>query len=58
MGNVNRSGGIDIKDSDVHVDGDVAGRDIVKQIQEAPQPIALSLHQLPPPPPDFVGREQ
>jgi tetratricopeptide (TPR) repeat protein len=59
MGDIsNRSGGIDVSSGQVSAGGDMAGRDIIKQTQEAPQPIALSLHQLPPPPSDFVGREQ
>lgn len=43
------------------VTGDKAGGDKVlgnKIVQEAAAPIAFSLHQLPAPPTDFVGREQ
>ncbi len=50
----NRSGGVDISGSP-NIAGDVVGRD--KIVYEAPAPIATSLHQLPPPPRDFTGRE-
>jgi len=50
-----RSGGVDISAQRVNIGGDVVGRD--KIVYEAPAPIAASLHQLPPPPRDFTGRE-
>jgi tetratricopeptide (TPR) repeat protein len=50
------SGRVDIGGSQNTIGGDVAGRDIIKQIQEAPNPLALNLHQLPSPPRDFTGR--
>jgi hypothetical protein len=46
---------VDITADQATIGGDVAGRDIIKQ--EAPAPVALSLHQLPSPPGDFTGRE-
>src|SRR3990172_1289904 len=52
-----RSGGVDLDANQVTVGGDVAGRDIVKTIQEAPAVGVVGLHQLPPPPRDFTGRE-
>ena len=39
----------------VTVKGDVVGRDKITQIIESAKPLAP--HQLPPPPPDFLGRE-
>jgi len=39
------------------IGGNVAGRDInTTNIQEAPTPLALNLHQISPPPRDFTGR--
>ncbi len=55
----NRSGGVNVDAQQVNIGGDVVGRDkIVQNITyEASTPIATSLHQLPPPPRDFTGRE-
>ncbi len=40
------------------IGGNVAGRDInTTNIHEAPAPLALNLHQIPPPPRDFTGRD-
>jgi hypothetical protein len=52
----NISGGVNLDaQHDVNISGDVVGLD--KIVYEAPAPIATSLHQLPPPPRDFTGRE-
>ena len=47
-------------EGDVSIGGDVVGQDKVgrdKIVYEAPRPAIPSLHQLPPPPADFTGRE-
>jgi tetratricopeptide (TPR) repeat protein len=54
-------GDIDLNaQGDITVGGDVVGRDkittSITNIHEAAAPLALSLHQLPPPPRDFTGR--
>lgn len=54
------SGGVNLDaQHDVNIGGDVVGRDKIVQtiINEAAAPIATSLHQLPPSPRDFTGRE-
>ncbi len=50
----NISGGVNIT-GDASAGGDIIGRD--KIVQGAPDPLAQYFHQLPPPPSDFVGRE-
>jgi tetratricopeptide (TPR) repeat protein len=50
-----RSGGIDVNADKANITGDVVGRDKIVH-QQAPAPIATSLHQLPSPPIDFTGR--
>jgi hypothetical protein len=53
-----QSGGVDIN-GQANVGGDVAGRDLIKQtVYQGDVPIALALHQLPPPPADFTGRDE
>jgi hypothetical protein len=52
---VTRSGGVDIHAQHVDVDGDVVGGS--KITYEAPVVSVNALHQLPPPPRDFTGRE-
>jgi predicted ATPase len=52
MSKVNIEGG----QGDIGVGGDIVGGD--KITYEAALPLALRLHQIPPPPPDFTGREQ
>lgn len=54
----NQSGGVNVDAQQVNIGGDVVGRDKIVQtiINEAPAPVATSLHQLPPPPRDFTGR--
>jgi len=43
---------------DINIGGHVVGRDMITNINyEAAAPPALNLHQLPPPPRDFTGRE-
>ncbi|HSD85732.1 MAG TPA: NB-ARC domain-containing protein, partial [Anaerolineae bacterium] len=53
-----RSGGIDLNTrGDANISGDAVGRDkIVNQLIQPPSGV-LALHQLPPPPPDFTGRQ-
>src|SRR5262245_40206284 len=55
------SGGVSYGDSasgntTVTGGGDLVGRD--KYVYEAPAPNVTALHQLPPPPPDFTGRDK
>jgi tetratricopeptide (TPR) repeat protein len=50
-----QSGGVNISGGQAHIDGDIVGRD--KIVYEAPVPAIAALHQLPPPPADFTGRE-
>src|SRR5512143_432119 len=51
----NRSGGVNVDAQQVDIAGDVVARD--KVVYEAPTPIVTALHQLPPPPRDFTGRQ-
>jgi tetratricopeptide (TPR) repeat protein len=47
--------GVAISGGHITVSGDIVGRD--KNVYEAPVPVIAALHQLPPPPGDFTGRE-
>lgn len=47
--------GIGISGGETKVSGDVVGRD--KVIYEVPVPVIAARHQLPPPPADFIGRD-
>ncbi|MBI5081207.1 MAG: hypothetical protein HZB17_07905, partial [Chloroflexi bacterium] len=53
----NQSGGVNISDGNTFNTGNIAGRDLTIT-QSAPTPIAYSLHQLPSPEADFVGRQK
>ena len=48
MTQIDRSGGTDIEAQEVTIGGDVAGRDVVKTVYEAPAMGVVGLHQLPP----------
>jgi tetratricopeptide (TPR) repeat protein len=50
--------GVNISGGETKVSGDIVGGDKIEQhIYQAPVPVITPLHQLPPPPADFTGRE-
>jgi tetratricopeptide (TPR) repeat protein len=56
--NIDTDGGAYLAgDVNVSEGSEYVGRDKIVNIYKAPAPIATSLHQLPPPPRDFTGRE-
>src|SRR5579871_6626686 len=55
-GSSSRQPGIGISGGEVQVTGDLIGGN--KYVIEAPPPQLRALHQLPPPPADFIGREE
>ena len=50
------NGGVEISGGNVSAEN-IAGRDLIQHLHEAPTPRIAALHQLPTPPGDFTGRE-
>lgn len=51
-----RAGGVNFTGGQTEIHGHVVGRDMI--VRQAPVPAVVALHQLPPPPADFTGRER